>query len=1022
MPPEFSGLKSTIKQIKMQNKGLIKVFAILFGLVSLYQLSFTYIANNAEDEAKAFANAKFPASEPIKRNIAEASYLDSIGNIDAAPKFLGIDYNTAKEKELNKGLDLKGGINVILQVSVNDILKGLANNTKDAAFNQALKDAFVLQKEAQETYLESFFKAYKALPGENSLASVFFNKNLEDDIKASMSNKEVEPVIERKIDESITAAFEVLRKRIDKFGVTQPNIQRIGKSARILVELPGAKDVERVKNLLQSTAQLEFWSVFKIDELQGFLLAADNKLAEIYKNDTTIKEEVAKDSTDTEGNVVEDLLGGEDVNDSITNALKERPLIGKMIFPGQAGRPELGTFLLKDTAAIDGYLRLPQIRSLLSNDQRYAKFVWGIAQDNRDIGEEVITLYAIKSNRDKKPPLAGGVVVDAVQTYDQLGRVVVSMQMNAMGARAWEKMTGEAYSKQTQIAIVLDDIVYSAPGVTSGPIAGGRSQISGDFSIVEGQDLANVLRAGKLPASAEIIQGEVVGPTLGQEAIDSGIFSFALALCFVLVWMVFYYGKAGIFADIALAVNILFIFGILAGLGAVLTLPGIAGIILTIGMSVDANVLIFERIKEELAKGKAQKDAINDGFSNALSSILDANITTGLTGIILLMFGTGPIQGFATTLLIGIATSLFTAIFITRLFIDSYTKNGKPLPCTTSLTKNILRKNHFEFLKKRKVAYAFSGLLIAISLGSLFTNGLNQGVDFVGGRTYTVRFDRDVDANQVKDDMVAIFGSAEAKTYGGNNQLKITTKYKVDETGTKVDEEIERKMFDGLKPNLPDGFTYNQFIDDYEHKVAGRMESYKVSPTIADDIKKASFWVVLGSLVVVFLYILFRFRKWQFSLGAVAAVFHDVLIVLGIFSLTYKFMPFNMEIDQSFIAAILTVIGYSLNDTVVVFDRIREYFNEHSSWKMSRVIDAALNSTLSRTLNTSLTTLIVLLSIFIFGAESIRGLIFALIVGVVVGTYSSLFIATPIFFDSVKKKGIDLADKVKEEIEKGAVK
>ena len=1003
----------------MQNKGLIKVFAILFGLVSLYQLSFTYISNNVEEDAKTFATTKYAASEPDKRNSAQASYLDSIGNIPVVSVGpIEIDYNTAKGKELNKGLDLKGGINVILQVSVKDILKGLANNTKDAAFNQALKDAFVLQKESQDTYLESFFQAFDAIPGENLLASpdIFFNKNLEDDINAAMTNSDVYPVIERKIDESITAAFEVLRKRIDKFGVTQPNIQRIGKSARILVELPGAKDVERVKKLLQSTAQLEFWGVYKIDELQGFIVAADAKLAELNKVNEPEAEETTKDASE-EDNIVDDLIGGEDVNDSIADASKERPLLSKMLYPGQTGRPELGTFMLKDTAVINDYLKTPQIKSLLSDNQRYAKFVWGIASENKELGEEVVTLYAIKSNRDQLPPLAGGVVVDAVQTYDQLGRVVVSMQMNARGARVWEKMTGEAYNNQSQIAIVLDDIVYSAPGVTSGPIAGGRSQISGDFNITEGQDLANVLRAGKLPASAEIIQGEVVGPTLGQEAIDSGIFSFVLALIFVLVWMIFYYGKAGAFADVALVVNIIFIFGILAGLGAVLTLPGIAGIILTIGMSVDANVLIFERIKEELAKGKAQKDAINDGFSNALSSILDANITTGLTGFILLMFGTGPIQGFATTLLIGIATSLFTAIFITRLFIDGYTRNGKPLPCTTSLTKNILTNNTIEFLRKRKVSYVISGILILVSLGSLVTVGLNQGVDFVGGRTYTVRFDRDVNATQVEADLVEVFGSAEAKTYGGSNQLKITTKYKVDEAGTAIDEEIEKMMFDGLKSNLPEGFTYGQYIGDTENKVAGRMESYKVSPTIADDIKKASFWVVLGSLVVVFLYILLRFRRWQFSLGAVAAVFHDVLIVLGVFSLTYRFMPFNMEIGQSFIAAILTVIGYSLNDTVVVFDRIREFFNDHPSWKMNKVIDQALNSTLSRTLNTSLTTLIVLFSIFIFGAESIRGLIFALIVGVLVGTYSSLFIATPVFFDSVKKKGIDLSNKKEEALE-----
>ena len=577
-------------------------------------------------------------------------------------------------------------------------------------------------------------------------------------------------------------------------------------------------------------------------------------------------------------------------------------------------------------------------------------------------------------------------------------------------------MTGEAYQNQSQIAIVLDDIVYSAPGVTSGPIAGGRSQISGDFTVNQGQDLANVLRAGKLPASADIVQAEVVGPTLGQEAINSGVMSFLIALVIVLLWMILYYGKAGAFADIALAVNILFIFGILAGLGAVLTLPGIAGIVLTIGMSVDANVLIFERIKEELAKGKAQKDAIKDGFQNALSSILDANITTALTGLILLVFGTGPIQGFATTLLIGIATALFTSIFVTRLFIDSYTKNGKPLPCTTSFSKNLFTNMNIEFLKKRKTAYIFSSVLILISVSSLFINGLNQGVDFVGGRTYTVRFAQDVNATQVQDDLIEVFGSAEGKTYGGDNQLKITTKYKVEETGTEVDDEIELMLFDALKPNLPADMNFDDFAGDKTDKTIGRMEYYKVSPTIADNIKRDSFWAVLGALIVMFLYILLRFRKWQFGLGAVAAIFHDVLIVLGIFSLTYNFMPFSMEIDQSFIAAILTVVGYSLNDTVIIFDRIREYFGEHPKWKMNRVIDVALNSTLGRTVNTSFTTMIVLLSMFFFGAESIRGLLFAIIVGIVVGTYSSLFIATPIMYDTVKRKNIeDLLEKKEEE-------
>ena len=1020
----------------MQNKGLITVFAILFGLVSLYQLSYTYIATGVEDDAKEYARAKYPDTEPEMRANAETKYLDSVNNV---PQMLGIDYKTAKEKELNKGLDLKGGINVILQVSVKDILKGLANNTKDPAFNQALANAEELQKDSQDTYLESFFKAFEELPGDNKLASpnIFFNKNLEESIpNGDMSNDDVKPIISRKVDESIASAFEVLRKRIDKFGVTQPNLQRLGNSGRILVELPGAKDIERTKDLLQSTAQLEFWEAYKAETFQSFLFEADAKLktmlspetetaeteTEVAQDSTAVAEELTEESTD---DAIEDLLGEDDGDETATDPEVSNPLLSKVSF-GASNSPVIISVQTKDQETIKEYLNNPQIRQLLPAELRYTKFVWGLPTD-REVtvdGEEQTVefadLYALVGNRDNEAPLSGGVVTDAAQTYDQVGRVAVSMQMNGTGAKKWEEMTGKAFKDGSQIAIVLDDVVYSAPGVTSGPIAGGRSEITGDFSINEGQDLANVLRAGKLPASADIIQAEVVGPTLGQEAIDSGMLSFGIALALVLIWMIFYYGKAGAFADVALVVNILFIFGILAGIGAVLTLPGIAGIVLTIGISVDANVLIFERIREELAKGKAQRDAIKDGFSNALSSILDANITTGLTGLILLVFGTGPIQGFATTLLIGILTSLFTAIFITRLFVDSYTKNGKSLTCSTPMTKNLFKNVNIDFLRKRKIAYVISGILLAISLGSLFTVGLNQGVDFVGGRTYTVRFDKDVEPTVIQEDLVATFESAEAKTYGSDNQLKITTKYKVDETSAEIDNEVEAMLFEALKPNLPAAMTLEQFKADDENKVTGRMEYYKVSPTIADDIKTSSFWAVLGSLVVVFLYILLRFRRWQFSLGAVAAVFHDVLIVLGIFSLTYKVMPFNMEIDQSFIAAILTVIGYSLNDTVVVFDRIREFFNEHSGWKMKRIINGALNSTLSRTLNTSVTTLIVLLCIFFIGAESIRGLIFALIVGVLVGTYSSLFIATPVFYDTVKKRGIDLTEKKEEEEEAAA--
>jgi len=989
----------------MQNKGLIRVFAILFGLVCLYQLSYTFITNAKEDEAKEFAISKYTEGVDGFRKLreqAEVKYLDSIGNDTIA---LGITYNSAKKKELNKGLDLKGGINVILQISVKDILKGLTNNSKNPAFNKALADADEIQKNAQEPYVESFFKAFDALPdAELASTSIFGTKDLQGAVELGMTNEVVKPVIRKKIDESIVSAFEVLRKRIDQFGVTQPNIQRLGNSGRILIELPGAKDVTRVKKLLQSTAQLEFWDVYKLEEIYTYLNQINElEKAAIAKSETKDAKTAVEAGTDK---AVNDLLeDAEEEVEAVKNPLFD--LISRENSKAYPGGPIVATVAKRDTAQFGALLR--KYRSSLSPQQRYVRFAWGKAQE----GSSVFDLYAIKGNRTNSPELSGNVVTGADQDYNQRGQVTVSMQMNGKGAKQWEEMTGRASQNQSQIAIVLDNVVYSAPGVSSGAITGGRSEITGNFDILEAKDLANVLRAGKLPASADIIQSEVVGPSLGQEAIDSGILSFVIGLILVLIWMVLYYGRAGLYADIALVVNILFIFGFLAGKGAVLTLPGIAGIVLTIGMSVDANVLIFERIREELNKGKSQVDAIKDGFKNALSSILDANITTGLTGVILLIFGTGPIKGFAYTLLVGIATSLFTAIFITRLFIDGYGKNGKSLAFSTGITKNWFKNFDVEFLKKRKTAYIISGIVIAIGLGSLFTQGLDQGVDFVGGRTYTVRFQKDVNATEIDGILEKEYGSAEAKTYGAANQLKITTKYKVNETGTAVDNEVSEKLFNALKPYLSSGLTYNDFVSGETGKEEGIMSSIKVGPTIADDIKKAAFWAVLGSLIVVFLYILFRFQKWQFSLGAVAAVFHDVLIVLGLFSLLHKVMPFNMEIDQAFIAAILTVIGYSLNDTVVVFDRIREFLGEHPDWKVTKVVDKALSSTLSRTLNTSLTTLLVLVAIFIF-ATPLRGFMFSLIIGVIVGTYSSLFIATPIMVDTVKKTGLSLPTPPKE--------
>ena len=976
----------------MHNNGLIKFFAVCFTLVSIYQISFTFITSNIETKAREYS---INSVSDLKDNYADLreekynSFLDSISD----KSILGFTtYKSAKNKELNKGLDLKGGIDVTLQISVKDILKGLAEYSTDPIFNKALDNADVLQKQSDDTYVESFFEAFDQIKGETTLGSpdIFANRSLSDEINFEMSDAEVKPIIQRKIDESIVSAFEVLRKRIDKFGVTQPNIQRLGNSGRIRVELPGAKDVARVKNLLQSTAQLEFWFTEKNDQFLPFLSQANEKLK-------TIIEEQTSESKSEEKSEIDDLLADVEVNDSISN--KNNPLFDYLVGTGYQGGPVIAQFLEKDQKKIEGYLSLPEIRQLLPSNKRYTRFLFG----KPDINSNVVDLYAIQSNRENKPPLGGSVVVDASQSYDQVGSPAVSMQMNGKGARTWEEMTGKAFKDKSNIAIVLDNIVYSAPGVSRGAISGGRSEISGQFTLNEAIDLANVLRAGKLPASAEIIESEVVGPSLGKENIEKGINSFIIALILVLIWMIFYYGRAGIYADVALVLNLILIFGILAGLGAVLTLPGIAGIVLTIGMSVDANVLIFERIREELHKGKGLKQSVKDGFNNALSSILDANITTGLTALILFVFGSGPIKGFATTLLIGIATSLFTAIFITRMLVDSRLFKSKILNFSTSLTKNLFTNMSITFLNKRKIAYFVSGSLLILSIFSLSINGLNQGVDFVGGRTYTVRFDKDVNQSEIQESLIDILGNAEAKTFGSNNQLKITTNYKVDVEGTQVDDEIENKIFEALKNNLPNDLTFDEFRNGADDKSVGIMGSSKVGPTIADDIKKNSFLAIFGSLFVVFLYILLRFRDWQYSLGAVAAVFHDVLVVLGIFSLTYSFMPFNMEINQAFIAAVLTVIGYSLNDTVVVFDRIREFRLINKSWKFEKIVNGALNSTLSRTLNTSFTTLVVLLAIFLFGGESIRGFMFALIIGVIVGTYSSVFIATPVMFDTLKK-------------------
>ena len=984
----------------MQNKGLVKLFALLFGLVSIFQLSFTFKSNQIETAANDYAVNKISDIESDfdkKRNQEKINYLDSLSNISVFN--IGVadyTYDEVKDRAMNLGLDLKGGINVILQISVKDILQNLSNNSKDPVFNQALVDAEEIQKNSQNTYLEDFFIAFDNIKGDSKLASpdIFANRTLSEEINFDMTDEEVQPILKTKIDESVTSAFEVLRKRIDKFGVTQPNIQRLGNSGRILVELPGAKDIDRVKKLLQSTAQLEFWTTEKNIDFFPFL----NEASKVVKD--LVDEEKKLDEKEKITSEIDDLLADVEVKaDSLS--MDKNPLLDLIIGTGFQGGPVLAQVYEKDLATVDSYLNNPKVRQLLPASKRFTKFLWGIP----DPETKVVDLYIIKANRNNIPPLGGGVVVDASQGYDMAQNPAVNMQMNGMGAKLWEDLTGDAYKNNYNIAIVLDETVYSAPGVTSGPISGGRSEITGDFSLNDAIDLANVLRAGKLPASADIIQSEIIGPSLGKESIEKGINSFLIALLLVLIWMYFYYGRAGLFADVALVLNIVLIFGFLSGLGAVLTLPGIAGIVLTIGMSVDANVLIFERVREELRREKGLKQAVSDGFSNALSSILDANITTGVTALVLFVFGTGPIKGFATTLLIGIMTSLFTAIFITRMLVENHISKSKILDFSTSLTKNWLSNIGISFLIKRRISYVVSGTFIIIGLSSLFINGLNQGVDFVGGRSYVVRFEQPVSQEKIQSNLIKVLGNAEVKTFGSDNQLKITTNYKVDIDSSDIDDEINNILYTDLIEFMPENIAYEDFVvNGDENKQAGIMSSIKVGPTIADDIKKNSFYAVFGSLIIVFLYILLRFKNWQFSLGAVSAVFHDVLVVLGIFSLTYSFMPFNMEINQAFIAAVLTVIGYSLNDTVVVFDRIREYRNINTSWELPRVVDSALNSTLSRTLNTSFTTLVVLISIFVFGGESIRGFMFALIVGVLIGTYSSVFVATPVMYDTLKNK------------------
>lgn len=1036
----------------MQNKSAIWVFTILLAIASLYQISFTFITAGVEGDSEEYAQMKVDSIEQAAEGEIDQSerektfqkyeqaYLQKMNNEEVYP-LLGFTYKYCKKNEINLGLDLQGGMNVTLQVSVEEMINALSDKSSDENFQQALRMAREKQSSSTDDFVTLFEESWNEINPNGSLAAVFHTRENKDKFPADATNEDILSVIREEANAAVSRTEQVLRRRIDNLGVVQPSIQRQPGTGRIVVELPGVKEKERVRKILQGTAKLEFWEAYDNSEIYPGLEKANTALAERLgardkKEDKTASSEsdvveetpegepaaeggdVAMEEQAEEGSLDAALGNNVDKNDTLdSNSIdpaediaqsqedfaKENPLFA-VLKPSIYQDPETGGYFsgkgptvgyasISDTGKVNEYL---QSRDVKSSFPRNAKFLW--ASKPYDDEGKFLQLFAVKvPGKDGIALLEGDKVTNARVVSDPLGNPEISLSMNSEGAKIWKRMTGDAAGQtpKKSIAIVLDDLVYTAPRV-DGEIAGGQSSISGSFTVEEADDLANVLKAGKLPAPAKIIEEAVVGPTLGQEAINAGFMSFLLALVIVLAYMAFYYSSAGIIADIALVSNLFFIMGVLSSLGATLTLPGIAGIVLTIGMSVDANVLIYERIREELRAGKGVRLAIVDGYKNAYSSIIDANITTLLTGIILYIFGSGPIKGFATTLIIGIATSLFAAIFITRLLFEwRLESNAKPA-FSTRLTENLMTKMNIQFVAKRKMYYMISGAVIILGIVSLGVRGLNFGVDFTGGRSYIVRFDQSQPVEEISKTLGASFVSAEGlpmppevKTYGSSNQVKITTSYLIFDKSDGVEEVVEGALESGLA----------QISPNYEI-----MSSQKVGPTIADDIKQASIWSVLFSLIVIFLYILIRFRKWQFGLGALAAMFHDVLIVISLFSILYGFLPFSLEIDQAFIAAILTVVGYSINDTVVVFDRIREYVGLHKRKEYKGVINDALNSTLSRTLNTSLSTLIVLLMIFFFGGEVIRGFVFALIIGVIVGTYSSLFVASPIVVDLAKKE------------------
>ena len=1011
----------------MQSKGAIRLVAILLAIACFWQLSFTLVTRLQEKKAEKYAEK---AAVAVMNSAAfdkipegeKAYYLDSIrknqnrwytDSISSENVYFGYKFKDVKSKEINLGLDLKGGMNVMLQVQLEDLVKALAGDNQTPEFNRALALAKERSVNSTSDFITLFGEAWNEVSGGQRLAQIFGTYEMRDRIKPESTDAEVLNVIQTEAESAVANSFNVLRNRIDRFGVTQPSIQKIGNTGRILVELPGVKEPERVRKLLQGTASLEFWTTFEYSEIYPYMVEANSRLAELLSAEDAAPaaEEAAEEAAEGEaseaGDIVAQELAQQENSDADLDAYKKANPLFAVLSPSQMrGNACIGFANAIDTATVNRYLAMPQIAELFPPEFRG---MWSVKPSEYVQGENVYELVAIKaSSRDGKAPLDGSVVTDARVDYDSQrggGTPGVSMTMNAEGANTWARLTKDNIGRQ--VAIVLDGTVYSYPTVQT-EITGGSSSITGNFSVEEATDLTNVLKSGKLPAPATIVQEQVVGPSLGAESIRKGLVSFIIAFLLVLVYMVLFYKGAGLVADFALLTNVLLLFGTLASFGAVLTLPGIAGLVLTLGMAVDANVIIYERIKEELKAGKGIGKAVQDGYRNAYSAIIDGQVTTLLTGLVLFFFGSGPIKGFATTLIIGIITSVLTSIFITRLIIDDRLKKGKNITFEWEWSKNFLKNTHVDFLGKRKYSYIISGALILIALGSIFIKGFTYGVDFTGGRTYVVRFDQPVTAESVREVVENTFNavdpesSVEVKQFGGESQMKITTSYKVADESSTVDDEIEHMIFDALKGLYSQNITFEDFVDTANNP-NGIISSDKVGASIASDIKRSAVISVILALLIIFAYIAWRFKGWTWGLGGVVSLAHTAIIIIGFFSLFTGILPFNLDVDQTFIAAILTIIGYAINDNVVIFDRIRENLGLHPNADFKDTVNSSLNATLTRTVNTSVSTLLPMLAIAFFGGESIRGLSVALCLGVLIGTYASIMIGTPVMYDATRR-------------------